>query len=98
MVGKLSLSDGYWKALHVSLVLQGAIGFPAAIAIDGGFLFNIWWRAMAAYWGGFLLIRFRRPNAPTTFDLFLIRWGFAPLLFIAPLLSGVVWRLMGVIR
>ncbi len=92
---KLSLSKDYQSALKVALLLQIILGLGAAIAIDGGLLFDLWWRAMAAYWGCFAVMVFRRPNAPTKVDLGMIRYGFAPLFFpITMVLTALIAKLV----
>ncbi len=94
---KLSLSKDYQSALKAALLLQIITGLFAAIAIDGGLLFELWWRPMAAYWGCLIVMVFRRPNTPTKRDLILVEWGFIPLIPCAAIISFFVWRWMGVI-
>ena len=94
---KLSLSKDYRSALKIALLLQIVIGVPAAIAIDGGLLFELWWRPMAAYYGCFIVMVFRRPNAPTKLDLILVKWGFVLLIPCTFIFSVLIWRWMGVI-
>ncbi len=93
----LSLSKDYQSALKVALLLQIGTGLLAAIAIDGGFLFELWWRPMAAYWGCFIVMVLRRPNTPTKRDLFLVEWGFVLLVPCTFIFSVLIWRWMGVI-
>ncbi len=93
----LSLSKDYRSALKVALLLQIIIGLFAAIAIDGGLLFELWWRPMAAYWGCFIVMVLRRPNTPTNLDLILVKWGFVLLIPCTFILSVLIWRWMGVI-
>jgi len=90
----LSLSKDYQSALKVALLLQIAIGV-LAIAPP---LFDFWWRPMAAYYGCFIVMVFRRPNTPTKVDLFLVKWGFILLLPCTLIISIFIWRWMGVIR
>ncbi len=86
-----SLSKDYQSALKVALLLQIIIGLFAAIAIDGGLTFDVWWRSMAVYYGCLVVMLFRRPNAPTKVDLWMIRYGFAPLFFpITPMLTVLI--------
>ena len=92
---KQSLSKEFRNALIVSILLQIVLGFLAAINLDGGVFFHLWWRAMAGYWAALIVILMKRPNAPTKVDLFLVRWGFIPLfLIITPVLTALMWRLV----
>ncbi len=93
----LSLSKDYRSALQPSVVLQIIIGLGAAIAIDGGASFELWWRPMAAYYGCFIVMVFRRPNTPTKLDLTLVKWGFVLLIPCTFIFSVLIWRWMGVI-
>jgi hypothetical protein len=93
-----SLSKDYQSALKVALLLQIIIGLGAAIAIDGGMTFDMWWRSMAAYYGCYAVMVFRRPNTPTKVDLFLVKWGFVLLIPFIPIISVYMWRWTGVIR
>ncbi len=92
---KLSLSKDYQSALKAALLLQIVTSLFAAIAID--LLFDVWWRAMAAYWGCLIVMVFRRPNTPTKRDLILVKWGFVLLIPCTVIISGLIWRWMGVI-
>ena len=94
----LSLSKDYQSALKAALLIQIVAGLAAAIAIDGGFLFELWWRSMAAYWGCFIVMVLRRPNTPTKRDLFLVEWGLVLLIPCTVIISAFIWRWMGVIR
>ncbi len=93
----LSLSKDYRSALKGVVLLQLVIGVLALIAIDGGFLFELWWRPMAAYWGCFIVMVLRRPNTPTKLDLILVKWGFVLLIPCTFIFSVLIWRWMGVI-
>ncbi len=92
---KLSLSKDYQSALKAALLLQIVTSLFAAIAID--LLFDVWWRAMAAYWGCLIVMVFRRPNTPTKLDLILVKWGFVLLIPCTFIFSVLIWRWMGVI-
>jgi len=94
----LSLSKDYWPTLKTSLFFQIGGGLFAAITFDGGFLFELWWRPMAAYYGCYIVMVFRRPNTPTKVDLFLVKWGFILLLPCTLIISIFIYRWMGVIR
>ncbi len=94
----LSLSKDYRSALQVGVLLQIIIGLGAAIATSSDDLLPFWWRAMAVYWGCFIVMVFRRPNTPTKLDLFLVEWGFVLVIPAILIISVFIWRWMGVIR
>ena len=93
---RLSLSKDYRSALRVALLLQVVFGIIAFKSMKDLFLNDlflyVWWRAIAAYWGCFIVMVFSRPNTPTKVDLFLVKWGFFLLLFITPVLSVLMWQ------
>jgi hypothetical protein len=93
----LSLLKDYWPTLKTSLFLQIGIGFLAAIVTSSDEWLPFWWRAVAAYWGCFIVMVFRRPKTPTKLDLFLAEWGFVILLPCTLIISVYIWRWMGVI-
>ena len=93
-----ALSGEYWRAIQVSLCFQLVLGFFAPFVTDQGVTLQLWFIAMAAYWGGAALIVARRPARPTKTDLFLLRWSF-PFLMLAvaaPLALGI-WRARGLL-
>lgn len=57
----------------------------------------VWIYTFIAFWTGYFLIKAKRKQRPTHFDLFLIKWSFVPLYLIAVFIAGYIWRLRGVI-
>jgi hypothetical protein len=92
---KLLSPKDYQSALQAALLIQIGSGLLAFIAIHPVF-FDLWWRTMAAYWGGFIVMVFRRPNTPTKRDLILVECGFFFLLPCTLIISDFIWRWMGV--
>lgn len=78
------ISARYRSPLRTSVCLQIPILMLGALCLDGGELFSRCLVAFAAFWGGAILILFRRPRNPTRLDLELIRFG-DPLLFLLSL-------------
>jgi hypothetical protein len=77
-------------------VLEQVLLLPlAALVMDGGGIFLLVFFALAAYWGGALLIWLRRRGAYTRFDLVLFRWGFFVLCIISFFLARWIWSLRG---
>lgn len=95
---KLAIPRELRSAIFDSIAIQMLIGFLAGITLDGGFCFQIWVFAMAAYWGGCSLVLIRRWKMLTKTDLGVIRWGFLILaIIVTPLLSVWIWKLRGLI-
>lgn len=71
------------------------MGLLISRGIDAGVSFELWWRAVIAFWGTVILMILRRPHTPTKVDLFLVRWGFIPLfLLLTPVVLVLAWRLV----
>jgi hypothetical protein len=93
----VNLSKEYWRALQVSLAFQIFFGLFSALCLDGGQMLQWWAVTMLAYWVGLGLVVIRRPQEPTDFDLFLIRWSFPVLCFlVTPFAAMGIWKLRGV--
>jgi hypothetical protein len=93
-----SWSKDYQSALQPSVLLQIIIGLGAAIATSSRDFLPFWLRAMAVYWGCFIVMVFRRPNTPTKVDLILVKWGFVLVIPAILIISVFIWTWMGVIR
>ena len=90
-----SLSTDYRNAVRVAAVVQVVMGLFISRSIDAGVSFELWWRAVVAFWGVFIVMILRRPYTPTKVDLILVRWGFIPLfLLLTPVVLAVAWRLL----
>ncbi len=91
-----SCAEEYVSALGVAILLQVLSVIFAAMASHSSFLLQIWWRSVVVYWGGFMMVLLRRPYTPTRIDLVLIEWGLLCLFVLTTIISGIVWRLAGV--
>jgi hypothetical protein len=83
------LSNEYSRALGrgvplIGLVFALADGYSRLTA-------QITLMAILAYLGGVAVMVIRRPQAPTSNDLRLLRWGFLPLWFTAQVSARFVW-------
>jgi hypothetical protein len=72
---KFLLTGEVYTALKVSIVLQLLGLLFSGMILDGGILMRIFIWAIAGYWGGALLILFRRRSNPTSFDLAYLKYG-----------------------
>ena len=58
-------------------------------------LLEVWAYSLFAFWIGVVVIAVRRSRNPTRVDIFLIKFGFVPLLLIATYLTGLIWQARG---
>src|SRR5437870_10687897 len=72
----LPIAASYRRAIFDALVLQVVLGALSMMLLDGGRVAHTTGIAVLAFWSGAALIIIRRPTAPTSTDLFLIRFGF----------------------
>ena len=87
----LPISASYRRAIFDALVLQVVLGALSMMLLDGGRVAHTTGIAVLAFWSGAALVIIRRPTAPTPTDLFLIRFGFLPLLIVTFALAEWVW-------
>lgn len=92
----LPISPVYRKAIFDALVIQIVIGILSAMILDGGLCAQICGVALLAFWGGAAVLIWRRPQSPSEVDVFLIRFGYFAVIFIAGVLIPIVWHLRGV--
>jgi len=69
----------YKAAIKLALAQQIPILVLGASILDGGDIFSICLKPVIAFWVAVWFIRHRRPQTPTKFDLFAIRWSYMPL-------------------
>jgi len=92
----LPISPAYQKAIFNALIMQIVLGILSAMILDGGVCAQICGVALLAFWGGAAVLIWRRPQSPTEIDIFLIRFGYIPVIFIAGVLVYVIWHWRGV--
>lgn len=83
----------YKEPVKTAIIFQGLSGL-LTFAIDSQEPFFVWFYCMVGFWCGFNLIKYRRDKNPTKTDLFLIKWSFIPLYFLAIFMSVYIWILM----
>lgn len=92
MAARLSLSSACEKPLKFALAQQLVAFMATALLLDGGFWLRHVLFGLAAHWTLILILLVRRPQAPTRFDLGLIRFGFVPVALLAWVLAGLLGR------
>jgi hypothetical protein len=87
----LPISASYRRAVFEALALQVILGILAMMVLDGGHIAHTTGIAVLAFWTGAAVIIFRRPTTPTPTDLWLIRFGFLPLIVVTFALAEWIW-------
>jgi hypothetical protein len=85
----------YKDAIKLALVQQVTILLMSAGVLDGGDMFAICLIAFVAFWAWALLVRHRRPQTPTKFDLLFVKWSYIPLCVATFFLVHWFWSLRG---
>jgi hypothetical protein len=85
------LSSRYVPAFRLALIEQVLLLGLSSLMLDGGRAFRICAIAVLAYWATSLVLAWRRPTAPTRFDLAFLRYGSLML----PIVVGSVVRIVG---
>jgi hypothetical protein len=87
----LPIATSYRRAVFDSMVLQVVLGVLSMLILDGGRIAHTTGIAVLAFWVGAAIVILRRPKSPTEVDLFLIQFGFIPLLILTFFLAERVW-------
>src|SRR5262249_31952460 len=88
----IPLSDTYRSPLRRALIIQLVAVVLSGLMVDYGRIFaRITLIAGVAFWVGVLLMMVRRPQAPTAWDLWMVRWGFLPLLLFLQVIARLIW-------
>ena len=69
-----SVSKEFGKAAMDNIGVQVLFGIFCSLITDTGVL-NLWLISCFAYWVAFAFVRFRRPIAPSRFDLQFLKFG-----------------------
>lgn len=91
----LPISPAYRKPVFQAVALQVVIGLFSLMILDGGTTAQICGIALVAFWGGAVVLIWRRPQSPTQTDLALIRFGYLPLTMLAFFLAHFIWSVRG---
>ena len=82
-------------AVIFALVQQTTVIFLSALIMDGGAIAQVCMYAFAGYWGGTMLLAFRRGAALSHGDIALVRWGYIPACILSFILTYWIWRIRG---
>ena len=91
----LPISPSYRKPVFEAVALQALLGLLSALILDGGTTARICGIALVAFWGGAVLLIWRRPHSPTRTDIKLLRFGYLPLVVMAFFLVHFIWTMRG---
>ncbi len=85
-----SIREAAWLAVAQQIALFILLGSTTAHEV-------LWIHgyAVVAFWAGVAVIALRRPHASTRLDVFLVKFGFVPLLLLAMFIGAAVWRARG---
>ena len=97
MLKNIPISESYRSALWTALIFSLIFVVLSALMLDGGELARLTGIALAVFWGAVAVIMLRRPQNPTSFDLFLIRYGCGPLIIGFWVAISFVWHWRGLI-
>ncbi len=88
---QVAISDSYRGPLWRALGVQALIALLSVLVLDGGDTAKLSGVALIAFWVSVFVIILRRPRNPTQVDLWLIRWGFLPLVIFVQVAARLVW-------
>ncbi|AMV34010.1 hypothetical protein VN12_17910 [Pirellula sp. SH-Sr6A] len=89
-------SPQYNAAFRTALLIQSALAILTLLILDFGQMHRAFWVAFLCQWAMVWVILFRRPMNPTRFDLFVVRYGIVPMLFLVGGAGTWCLRLLGV--
>lgn len=95
MPNETALSSEYSRALGHGAIVVFFLFISAGLVLDGGLTAQITLMATLGYLGGVVVMAVRRPQTPTATDLWMLRYGFAPLCLIAQVGVRYAWSWMG---
>jgi hypothetical protein len=88
-------SPAFNQAMLNGLMIQGALGVPVALILDGGPMLRVFLVAMLGQWSTALIILLRRPTNPTRLDLAMVRYGILPLFIVVLCFGPLLLRMLG---
>ena len=89
----LKFSPKYARPLKFAVVEQVLLMVLSAFVMDTGEFANITVHAIIAYWALALIMLLRRPLAPTSADLIVLKWGTFLFFGISFFLTPFIWSL-----
>jgi len=91
----LPISPSYRKAVFEAAALQVLLGLLSALLLDGGTMARICGIALVAFWGGAIVLIWRRPLFPSRTDIEFVRFGYLPVVVIAFFLVHFISQIRG---
>ena len=92
----LPIAPAYRRAIFEALALQAVVAVFSGLLLDSGQVAQICGIALLAFWSGVLILIWRRPLAPSSLYLGLVRVGYLPVVLFAAVLAPAIWRARGV--
>jgi hypothetical protein len=93
----MRIATSYWRPLLDGLALQLVLLVLSGLLLDGGLTVEISLIAWAAFWCGIVVMLCHRPDRPTRFDLWVLRWGYLPLMLVVQAVARYVWHWRGLL-
>lgn len=91
-----TISSSYKKPLIIAVLFSSVLLILSSLILDYGYTGLASVYGTVGLWVGVLLIVLRRPQAPTTADIAIIRVGSLPVIIMARILVRWIWHLRGV--
>jgi hypothetical protein len=92
----LPISPQYDSAIFEGLAIQIALGVVSRLILDFGQTAQLCGIALVAFWGGAAVLIWRHCQSPSRADLWLIRFGYLPVIVMTFFLLAWIWHLRGV--
>jgi hypothetical protein len=93
----LPIARDYDSPIFEALAIQVVLGLVAWLVMDWGQTAQICGIALVAFWGGAAVLIWKHRRSPSRADLWLIRFGYLPVIGITFFLVAWIWRLRGVL-
>ena len=87
-----SYRSAIWTAVKIQLVVTVICGFVTDQTLAR--LFGV---ALVAFWVAAAVLILRRPQSPSAFDLWFVRFGFLAVSVVSVVLTPLIWHLRGVL-
>jgi len=79
----LPISAAYRSPIFEAVGIQVVVGLLSALILDDGTAARICGVAIVAFWAGVAALIARRLSSPSRVDIFLVRFGFLPVVVLA---------------
>jgi hypothetical protein len=83
------------EPVKFALIQQVIVMTLSAMVLDGGALAQVCFYALAAFWGGLIVLLARHRVALMRVDVLLIRWSYIPLCVGSFFVTYWIWSLRG---